>query len=201
MMSGIHLRDGNSLEFVRECTQKVRRVERILIVTGRKDARLLTTLRVLPIGGVFDPDSEGLPELEGALRTVMNGRAYWSRAVIERLSAEGAAPAHCRLLSPTEQLVFAMIGDGCDDSTAGRHLDRSAATVQTVRRALHTKLCVQHKGDLVRLAVQYGFVEFTPDGVCRPGLASLLEACKRRRNIPKVASAFAARACAHLEVN
>jgi hypothetical protein len=45
-----------------------------------------------------------------------------------------------------------------------------------VRRGLHRKLGVQHRGELVRVAAQKGFVRFTPDGVERPGFALLTAA-------------------------
>ena len=52
-------------------------------------------------------------------------------------------------------------------------LGLSPSTVSTVRRELHRKLGVQHRGDLVRAAAQSGFVHFTPTGVVRPGFALL----------------------------
>jgi hypothetical protein len=74
-----------------------------------------------------------------------------------------------------------MIGDGSDDTTAAQKLKVSPATIGTVRRHLHRKLCVQHRGDLVRAAVQHGFVRFTPVGVVRPGFAILSAAYQARK--------------------
>ena len=177
LVTGVVLLDGDVLDLVAACTEGLRRARRVLIVTGRTDSRVLGSLRVLPIDGVFDPLSEGMDAFEVALNAIAAGRTYWSASVLERL----ASPAHtfasvCRILSPTEQLVFAVIGGGTDDRAAAEQLGMKPSSIQTVRRSLHHKLGVQHKGDLVRLAAQYGFVQFTPDGVVRPGFAQLLAA-------------------------
>jgi DNA-binding CsgD family transcriptional regulator len=89
----------------------------------------------------------------------------------------GSTPAaRFRQLTAFEQVVLSVVGDGCDDIEAARRLSLSPATISTVRRGLHRKLHVQHRGELVRLAAQAGFVRFTPEGVERPGFGLLTAA-------------------------
>jgi DNA-binding NarL/FixJ family response regulator len=108
------------------------------------------------------------------MRSVAAGSRYWSPAVARRMRQVAAAPsALFRILTAFEQLVLSVIGDGCDDVEAARRLGLSPSTISTVRRGLHRKLGVQHRGELVRVAAQQGFVRFTPDGVERPGFALL----------------------------
>ena len=198
LITGVVLLDGDVLELLAACTDGLRRVRRVLVVTGRRDPRVLGSLRALPIAGVFDPLSEGLEALGEALTTVATGRVYWSESVPVRLSSRASGPASiCRTLSPVEQLVFAVLGDGTDDRDAADRLGMTPSSIQTVRRALHRKLGVQHKGGLVRLAAQYGFVQFTPEGVVRPGFAQLLAAC-RSSKFRRLRAAEVSPACAPL---
>jgi DNA-binding CsgD family transcriptional regulator len=94
------------------------------------------------------------------------------------------------LLSNSEQLVLSIIGDGSDDLDASVKLGLSPATVSTVRRNLHRKLGLRHRGELVQLAARTGYVRFTPAGIMRPGYALLAAAC-RRRGKPKPENAAA----------
>jgi DNA-binding NarL/FixJ family response regulator len=177
LLTGVGLMDGDTLELL-QAKASARRFTRALVVTGRREHRILATLRGLPIEGVFDPTSEGLEQLEEAIRLVATGVRYWSPEVLACLH-EQTQPADsiCRLLSPTEHLVFAVVGDGSDDKEAAGRLNLRPSTIHSVRRELHRKLGVRHKGELVRLAVMHGYVRFTNDGVHRPGFSNLLAAC------------------------
>jgi DNA-binding CsgD family transcriptional regulator len=88
------------------------------------------------------------------------------------------------LLTPTEQLVLALIGDGSDDVTASARLGLKPASIQSVRRSLHGKLHLKQKGELVSVAAQYGFIRFTRHGVIRIGLGALLRDYQQRSKRP-----------------
>lgn len=181
LITGFGIGGGDVLEFL-ESGLRERRFERVLVVSAREEPRTLLGLRALPINGVFDSASEEPERLEYALRVVEGGGFYWSASVLERLRQQ-AGPMHalCRMLTPVEQVVFATLGDGSDDETAAMQLGLKASSVQSIRRSLHDKLGVRHKGELMRLAAQFGFVRFTPAGVVRPGFALLLAAYHARR--------------------
>jgi DNA-binding NarL/FixJ family response regulator len=181
LLTGIGLTDGDTLDLLSEAPEQ-RKFTRALVVTGRSEHRILTVLKGLSIHGIFDPTSEGLDRFEAAVRLIGEGGYYWSGKVLERLR-EHTTPAGSveRLLSPTEQLVFAVVGDGSDDSEAAERLNLRPSTIHSVRRELHRKLGVRHKGELVRMAVQHGYVRFTAEGVQRPGFSGLLAACQKAR--------------------
>lgn len=161
---------------------------RVLVVTACREFRILSALRSLAVEGVFDSNSEAPEHLVEVVRTVTLGSGYWSPTVIEFIRQGGAGPkVLSRVLTEFEQIVFSVIGDGSDDLTASSELGLSPATICTVRRELHRKLGVQHRGALVRAAAQYGFVRFTPFGVIRPGF-QLLTAAYRPRKRKKVLS-------------
>jgi DNA-binding NarL/FixJ family response regulator len=173
LVTGVGFPDGDALEVIAQQGER----RRILVVTSHWEHRVLAALRVLPIRGVFDPSSEDAQQLDEALEAVAQNGHYWSLSVLDRLYAQSVpSTSISRMLSPTEHLVFAVIGDGTDDKAAATELNLRPSTVQSVRRDLHRKLGAQHKGDLMRLAVQYGYVRITAGGVQRLGFASLLAA-------------------------
>lgn len=157
------------------------RVERVLVVTTNREHRQLTALRRLPIQGVFDSGTEPFDQFKVALRLVAGGGIYWSRSFLDQLRHHSLETnSLSRLLTNAEQLVLSIVGDGSDDNEAADKLGLSPATVSTVRRNIHRKLGVQHRGQLIRVAAQNGFVRFTPNGVVRPGFALLAGACQQR---------------------
>jgi DNA-binding NarL/FixJ family response regulator len=168
---------GDVIDFLARCAGQSDWARRVLVVTTHQELRILVALRTLPIQGVFDSTAEPPEEFLGAIRTVARGGHYWSHSLLERLrrlSSRGDALP--RLLTTSEQLVLSVIGGGSDNASAARELGLSPATISSVRRELHRKLGVQHRGDLIRIAAQSGFVQFAPSGVIRPGFGMLTAA-------------------------
>lgn len=174
--------DGDALELLAACTGKASRVRQVMVVTARREYRVLAALRTLGVNAVFDSATESPEAFLHALSNVGKGTRYWSPAILDHMHRVGSpSNALFRLLTVFEQVVLSVVGDGCDDGVAARELGLSPATVSTVRRELHRKLGVQHRGELVRVAAQNGFVHFTPNGVVRPGYTLLSAAYHARR--------------------
>jgi DNA-binding NarL/FixJ family response regulator len=126
------------------------------------------------------------------LQTIAGGEYYWSQTILERMrAAPTTGVPHPRLLTTCEQLVLSVIGGGADNATAARELGMSIGTVSSIRRDLHRKLGVQHRGELMRVAAQNGFVQFTPFGIVRPGYALLTAAHNARKAKRSLAPALA----------
>ncbi len=176
-----HASDGDVVDFILSCTAASRIQLRILVVAGAGEIRSLSVLRLRRITGVFDSLGEPVERFTEALRIVGEGGVFWSQSVLRRLREDEDANVCLHCLTELEQLVLAAIGDGADDLRASGSLDLSPATVSTVRRNLHRKLEVQHRGELVRIAAQFGFVRFTPNGVIRPGFDTLLAGYQTHR--------------------
>ena len=174
--------ESDVLDLLAERSIPPLRDQRVLVVTVRREYHVLAALRGLAIDGVFDSATERPVEFVTALKTISSGERYWSQSVIEHMHRVGSAStALFRLLTTFEQVVLSVIGDGCDNNVAARTLKLSPATVSTVRRELHRKLGVQHRGELVRVAAQHGFIRFTAAGVIRPGFRIMCEAYQARR--------------------
>ena len=174
--------DGDVLDLLYRHNHLQKLARRIMVVTSRREFRLLTALKNLGVDGVFDALAESPDRLIAALRAVTGNTVYWSPSIIEHLRRIGSATTTLfRMLTNFEQMVLSVIGDGSDDQSAALELGLSTATICSVRRELHRKLGVQHRGALVRLAAQHGFVRFTPSGVVRPGFALLAAAHQAKR--------------------
>lgn len=156
----------------------------IVAIAAEWSARMLLCLRHLKLDAVLDSSCEGLRGLESALNLLQSRRRYWSPGLLRRV-AEVHLGLHTRL-SPVEQLVLAAAGDGSDDATIARMLVMKPSSVQSVRRDLHRKLGIQQKGELVRFAVQHGYVRFCGLDVVRPGFSKLISQCpglERRKRV------------------
>lgn len=184
MITGIELPDGDTLDFIAAVTSKPIRIASVLVVTGHCESRILESLRTLPIKGMCDSRNDGLDEIEQALRSIAEGKPHWSSSALTALQGCVTATTIHRLLTPTEQLTFSILGDGCDDEVAAEKLNLTAASVGSLRREIHRKLKLQHRGELMRLAVQTGFVRISKTGIFRPAFATMLSLCSSRK-IPR----------------
>lgn len=113
-----------------------------------------------------DPSSH----LLDAVFAAMDGGIYKSptaRALLEKLAhAPVCVP---KILSPREQEVLALVGEGMTNEDIGAILGLSAATVQTHRRNIMGKLGVHTSGALQAYAQQGGFAAGSPSpGAARP---------------------------------
>jgi len=164
--------EGDVVELLMHWVAKRPNSHRVMVITADRQYRMMDALRRLGIPGVFDSSAEHTEELSDALRIVGAGGHYWSPTLIDFMTQSRIKSTPLSfLLTAGEQVILSIVGDGSDDITAARQLGISPATVSTVRRDLHRKLGVQHRGELIRIAAQNGYVQFTPFGVIRPGFA------------------------------
>jgi DNA-binding NarL/FixJ family response regulator len=170
LISGIGAPDGDIPDVLPNWLGPERSVRRVFFITGRKEPRVLNALMTLGVAGAFDQSAEGAAELDVALRCVLAGESYWSPSIVETIATHCLAPdAILRRLTQAERTVLAVIGDGSDDVVAAERLHLKPATISSVRRSLHRKLGIQHRGELLRMAVQLGFVRISPGGIVRAG--------------------------------
>lgn len=164
LVTGVKLDDMDGLEHLEPF---IERPLPILIVTSRKDARTLSLLREIRYNGIIDVEADGSSVLSVALNRVLDREIYISRSFEPHVKP----PKNITLeaLTPKEQMVLSVIGDGSDDQSAAERLKISPHTVNTHRKAIMAKLRVCHKGQLVVYAMRHGYVDVTPKGVTHPG--------------------------------
>ncbi len=166
------LLDGDALDLLAEARAR-RQCDRLLVLTQRREPQVIFAIRSLGAHGAVDSRSDGASGLADAIRRIGCGGAYWSQSFLEILRGEGPNGHVQRVLSPAELYVFAVLGDGSDDQTGADVLGLSLQSVHAYRKRIHQKLRLQHKGQLVSLAIRCGLVRFTERGVERPGIEAL----------------------------
>lgn len=180
LVTGVEMVDGDVLELLADCTHEPRRVRRVLVVTGRREPHVIASLVALRVDGIFDSGSEEPEQFQAAVAMIVSGGTFFSAS----FSALRKAPdSRLRLLTRTQRLVFAVIGDGCANAAAAVRLGMAESTVKSHRRDIHRILGVQHKGELISAAEELGFVATTAEGTIRPGLSTMLAARQQRRRI------------------
>lgn len=181
---------GDALDLVAQCKRAPLQARRVVVLLDRHEYRVLAALRSLPVDGLFDPAEDTPAAFAAALPAIVRGSRHWSPGAAARLRQLAASPgALFRILTDFEQVVLSVIGDGSDDLAAAGQLGLSPSTIATVRRTLHRKLGVQHRGELVRMAAQKGYVRFTPVGVERPGYGLLTAAYQPRHRLRRAEDA------------
>jgi len=179
-ITGAHVEDMDGLEHLEPFVDG--RLP-IIVVTSRRDARTLALLRDLRFTGLFDVCRDGHTNFNNALETVIEGRTYISDTFQPLLKR----PRRVTLdeLTQTEELVLSAIGDGSDDQQAAERLGLSPYTVNTHRKSIMGKRGIHQKGELVRHAVQMGYVHMTPERVTHPGFERRLLKKQREQKSPK----------------
>lgn len=169
VLMGLNLYDMDGLDLLSEMLAQDL-VDRVLVVSERKDEHSLSLLRKLKIHGFFDVTEEDESALSEAIVRVVNGGSYFSPALRGASTAEDQAETSLnRVLSETELFVLSIIADGCDDEAAAVRIGVRPSTVHTHRRNIMRKLHVQTRAQLMVLAMRRGVVRLTPETVFRPG--------------------------------
>ena len=153
------------IEAVRELKKQFPGVM-VLILTMHKDRTYLhQAISAGAEGYLLKEDTD--PELFSAIEKIRQGRTYVSPhltegmiedwAEIRRGSAAGSLPPE--ILTPREKEVIKLIADGKSSKEIGNLLFISVRTVERHRANIMNKLGIKKMADLVKYAIQKGYVE------------------------------------------
>jgi DNA-binding NarL/FixJ family response regulator len=129
---------------------------RIVLLTMHDEPALALEAEHAGVHGYVLKDNT-FEELTKAIETVASGRRYMSPSVSEKLHAFRLNSGGVTL-SPREREVLKLIASGLSNKVIARELDISPKTVETHRNRLMTKLNLHSVAELVRYAVQTGFL-------------------------------------------
>jgi DNA-binding NarL/FixJ family response regulator len=134
---------------------------RILAISGALTPYMLHQAMSSRLDGFVDKGSP-LPKLRDAISTVLKGDPYFTDFVTEaRRELRTNPDSFLKLLTKAELSLMASFGQGLsNDEIADRHR-LSATTVQTHRRNIMAKLRIHTSLDLMRYAIEQGFVSFS----------------------------------------
>lgn len=162
----LSLPGGGGIQAMREIRERVPEV-RLLALTIHDDVAYLRS--VIAAGGSgYVIKQAATTELLTAIRTVHEGRSFIG------LSLEGSGLTHLEdpktssggrdvdllpSLSGREQEVLVLVARGYTNRQIGEKLGISAKTVATYRTRLNDKLGLESRADLVRFAIDAGFLK------------------------------------------
>lgn len=169
-VTGLKIADMDGLEHLEPVVAKD---FPILIITSHPEPHVCAMLQRVRWDVVFDGHSEGTENLPAALRLALRHQRYISPSLSEFFKP--IRNPNLDTLTKTERLVLSVIGDGSDDQQASERLMMAEQTVGAHRKAIMRKLKIHHKGDLMRYALEQGYVVKTAQGMVSPGFQRALE--------------------------
>lgn len=129
---------------------------RVVLLTMHDEPALALEAEHAGVHGYVLKDNT-FEELSKAIEKVASGRRYMSPSVSEKLQAFRLNSGGVTL-SPRERDVLKLIARGLSGKAIARELGISPKTVETHRGRLMTKLNLHSVAELVRYAVQTGFL-------------------------------------------
>lgn len=129
---------------------------RVVLLTMHDEPALALEAEHAGVHGYVLKDNT-FEELSKAIEKVAAGRRYMSPSVSENLQAFRLNSGGVTL-SPRERHVLKLIASGLSGKAIARELGISPKTVETHRDRLMTKLSLHSVAELVRYAVQTGFL-------------------------------------------
>ena len=155
----IHFPDINGLDILKE-VKTVQPTLPVVILSLYPEEQY--GIRVLKAGGSAYLTKESAPdELVSAVKKVLGGGRYVSPSLAEQLAANLAPHAQWPLhqtLSDRELEVLRNLASGKTVTDISKTLTLSVKTISTYRSRLLEKLHLKTTGDLIRYAVDNGFV-------------------------------------------
>lgn len=170
-VTGVKIEDMDGLEHLEPL---IHTSTPILIVTSRADFRTFEMLRHVRYDGIYDGRVEGEQHLGPALRQVIQHKLYMSPSLIPHLQNPKRKILK-DLLTPKQQIVLSVIGDGTSNKQAAERLCMSEHTVKTHRKRIMARLGLHEQGELMLFALRHGFVLVTEAGILYPGFQRELQ--------------------------
>jgi DNA-binding NarL/FixJ family response regulator len=139
---------------------------RVLVLTMHDDAAYLKA--VIGAGGAgYVTKTADESEILAAVRAIAQGRTYFSqnlnellvRALLGDEAKEPAPPTPASSLSEREREVLADVAQGFTNQQIADRMFLSVKTIETYRSRLMSKLGLQDRAQLVRFAIQAGFLD------------------------------------------
>lgn len=139
------------------------REHRILALSSQIDDYTLHRVFTSGIQGYVDKNLQSTDVLKSAIQLVASGGVFFTPVVQEVRRALGRDPdAFSKVLSEREQEMLALLGRGLDDGEAAATLGVKPQTIHSHRRNILRKLNLSGTKQLIRYALDHGFVRQAP---------------------------------------
>lgn len=156
VLMDISLPDGDGLELAKVVLDESPAIK-ILAISSHRDPWTMLQVQRIGLHGFVDKNDQRPEVLTDAIRSVLEGRVYYTPIVNESSATLRRDPkAFVRLLSDYETRILSMIGESKTDDEIAAELGVSAGTVQSRRRDIMKKLDVHTTPKLIHYAIVNG---------------------------------------------
>lgn len=157
----IELPDGSGLDLANRML-KLNPKLRILGVSGRTDEYTLYRVFMTGLFGFVDKNTESIGELRKAVEQLGEGNCYYAATVQQNMLIQKTDPmAFSKLLTEREQELLRYFGAGASNEKIAEDLSLRPVSVQNHKARIMRKLGLHTTVDLIRYAMQKGFVNQT----------------------------------------
>ncbi|HSH09975.1 MAG TPA: response regulator transcription factor [Oceanipulchritudo sp.] len=157
----IELPDGSGLDLANRILKANPKI-RILGVSGRTDEYTLYRVFMTGLFGFVDKNTESIDELKKAVVQLGEGNCYYAATVQQNMLIQKTDPmAFSKILTEREQELLRYIGAGASNEKIAEQLDLRPVSVQNHKARIMRKLNLHTTVDLIRYAMQKGFVNQT----------------------------------------
>jgi DNA-binding NarL/FixJ family response regulator len=157
----IELPDGSGLDLANRMLKKNPKL-RILGVSGRTDEYTLYRVFMTGLFGFVDKNTESIDELQRAVIQLGEGNCYYAATVQQNMLIQNTNPeAFSRILTEREQELMRHFGAGSSNEKIAEALNLRPTSVQNHKARIMSKLGLHTTVDLIRYAMQKGFVNQT----------------------------------------
>lgn len=166
LLLDISLPDGDGLHLAKKIMSEFAEVK-ILAISALRDSWTMLQVQRLGLNGFVDK-TEDLPDgLTKAIKAVLAGEIHYA-PVVHRSSASLRRDPRSffRVLSDYETEILSLIGTSKNDQEIGLIMGVKAATVQSRRRDIMTKLNIHSTPKLIRYSIENGVTR--PDQLLIP---------------------------------
>lgn len=154
----LELPDADGLEVLKGLRETAPLLK-VIVLSSHTDEFTLHRTTLANVNGFLDKDSQPVVILAEAIREVMAGRQYLSPVVRQvKLVLRNDPQSFTKLLTEREVELLGLIGGGYSDDEIAARFALRAITVKNHRRNIMSKLGLHSTPELMRYALEKGFV-------------------------------------------
>jgi len=136
---------------------------KVIGISGYTDEYTLHRAMHSKLHGFVDKNEQTVDALANAIHTVLKGQRYLSGAVhAMHLSLRNNPVSFDKILSPREQGLLGLFGRGLTNGEVAAEVGLSELTVRNHRCRLMAKLNLRTSPELIRYALEKGFIRPSP---------------------------------------
>jgi DNA-binding NarL/FixJ family response regulator len=153
----LDLPDGDGLDLLADIRADSPQTK-IIVLTSHSDEFAIYRSLEAGVAAFVDKCSQPIEIVGEAIAAVAAGRSFYSPIVGQARARLREDPnAFTKLLSPREQEILRLLGEGLPNEAVATRVGVSAQTIHSYRRNIMVKLGIHSTPQLIRYAVEKGF--------------------------------------------